>query len=132
MKIKSFLISFAMFFGVIFIFTGCTSAPIYNIQNKPIERTHAKQDIGAGIIKAGQSLGWQMKKVEDGVILGKIAIRTHSANIKITYDDTNYNIELQKSKDLNYNKENNTIHKYYNGWIKNLENSIDINLSPYK
>lgn len=104
---------------------GCRTSPIMNINEAPINNSSATlDDITNGIIRAGNSLGWKMKKQSPGHIVGILHLRTHMAEVDITYDTKSYNINYKNSTNLNYNPSNNIIHSNYNGWIQNLNNAI--------
>jgi hypothetical protein len=104
---------------------GCRTSPILNINDAPFNNdTATLEDVTNGIIRAGNSLGWQMRKQEPGHIVGTLHLRTHMAEVDITYDTRIYNINYKNSSNLNYNADTNIIHSNYNGWIQNLNNAI--------
>ena len=112
------------------LFAGCTSAPIYNVSNATYTSTEpgvTQQDIARAIETAGRSLGWIMKEKEPGHILGTLHLRTHTAVVDIYYDRTKYSITYKDSTDLDY--DGTKIHRNYNGWIQNLSNAIDVQVS---
>jgi hypothetical protein len=112
------------------VIVGCgtasmTSNPIYNVSGAPIE-TFGKPitltDVERAIIRAGLALGWQMRPLKPGHILGTLNVRTHTAVVDITYDTKTYNIAYKDSANLDY--KDGQIHRNYNGWIQNLEKGI--------
>jgi len=112
------------------LFTGCTSAPVYNVTDATYTSTEpgvTQQDIARAIETAGRSLGWIMKEKEPGHILGTLHLRTHTAVVDIYYDRTKYSITYKDSTDLDYDGTN--IHRNYNGWIQNLANAINVQVS---
>ncbi len=114
-----------------FALSGCQkTVQVYNVKNNPIIERAADKSVATVIMEAGSSLGWEMVQSEEGSIKGRIALRTHSAVIEITYSDTEYSITLIDAQNLEYDKESNTIHRNYNGWIKNLENAINVRMVP--
>ncbi len=115
-------------FGSI-ILAGC-SAKVYNVENKEIIQEVDTLKVKDTILKAGLSLGWSMYEVDNNTITASILLRGHSAITTISYTDRSYSINLIKADNLNYNKENNSIHKNYNSWIQNLEHTIDALLEP--
>ena len=128
MKIKSlgpiFLVLTAL------LVAGCRSAPVYNVPDSRFTSTDqgvTQQDIAGAIITAGRSLGWIMKEQGPGHILGTLHLRTHTAIVDINYDRTKYSITYNSSVDLDYDGTN--IHSNYNGWIQNLSNAIDVQVS---
>lgn len=116
----------------IFILTGCGVNKVYNVSPKSFNEKPQNQTVYNAIIKAGEYLGWNMKQVDNNTIIANLVIREHSAKIKITYDTNSYNIKLLEAENLDYDKNNNTIHNNYNGWIRNLENQIDSRLVVLK
>ena len=81
-----------------------------------------QEDVQKAIVRAGVGLGWEMKPVEPGLIVGTLHLRTHMAMVDIKYDTKNYSITYKDSSGLDYDGHN--IHKNYNGWIQNLDNGI--------
>lgn len=117
------LVAFAML-----LISGCRTVPVRNIENAPIVTTSQAhpdmQKIGDAIIKAGTGLGWKMSQNEAGLIIGKLYVRTHSAEVKIIYNHKNYNILYGNSSNLKYNSEKSTIHRQYNNWVQKLDIAI--------
>ena len=106
MKFKS--AGIAILLMTTFIFSGCTSKPIYNFQDEPITTssgTPSDSQVVKAIIRAGSSLGWTMKKEAPGHIVGTLNIRKHIAIVDITYDSGSYSIIYKDSTNLNYNGE---------------------------
>lgn len=120
--------------GVIFLilttllFAGCRTSPVYNISDAAFpEQSATESDIARAIVTAGGSLGWVMKKKEPGHIVGTLHLRDHVAIVDIAYDNENYSITYNDSTNLDYDGTN--IHSNYNGWIKNLSNAINNQVS---
>jgi hypothetical protein len=113
------------------VLIGCTPIPIHNVENAPVNASNANYDLSdvtKAIKRAGITLGWQMKEQTPGHIVGTLRLRDHVAVVDITYTLDEYSINYKDSSNLKYNPSNNTIHKNYNGWIKNLTNGIDAQL----
>ena len=116
---------------VVLTLLGCAGAPIHNVENAPVNASKANYDLSdvtKGVIRAGTTLGWQMKEQTPGHIVGTLRLRDHVAVVDITYTLDEYSINYKDSSNLKYDPSNNTIHKNYNGWIKNLTNGIDAQL----
>lgn len=125
MKNKFYSLVMAIFIlSITFMFTACGTTGIYNVQ-KTFTKENSSNNVEKQIIKAGEILGWKMKKTSSSTILASLFIRNHTAEINITFNNSQYKIDYVKSTNLNYSKETNTIHSNYNGWISNLENSIN-------
>lgn len=104
---------------------------IRNVENAPINVASGNYDLSdvtKAIQRAGTGLGWQMKEQTPGHILGTLHIRSHMAQVDITYTLDDYSINYKNSNNLKYDATNDTIHRNYNGWIQNLTTAIDSQL----
>ncbi|MEJ2456472.1 MAG: hypothetical protein P8103_20310 [Candidatus Thiodiazotropha sp.] len=108
---------------------GCRTAPVYNVTDAPINASEkaTAEDVKKAILSAGAGLGWQMKEVEPGHIVGSLFLRKHSAVVDIPYSTESYSITYKDSTELKYDGTN--IHGNYNGWIQNLDRAIQARLS---
>lgn len=128
MKISKITLIISILLATLFL-TGCPQqAAIRNVDNGPLSSPSGTslEQTTAAIRRAGTGLGWQMKSVAPGQILGVLYLRSHVAKVDITFDTKTFNIQYKDSVDLDYKTEDgaNTIHSNYNGWIQNLENAI--------
>lgn len=121
MKFRS---SFVLAGVVIALLGGCRSAGVHNVSEAPVVANKAvsMEDVQKAIVRAGVGLGWQMKPVEPGLIVGTLTLRSHMAMVNIKYDTKKYSITYKDSSNLDY--DGNNIHKNYNGWVQNLDNGI--------
>lgn len=104
---------------------ACRTAAVYNVQDSSIQtadNAHSLDDVGNAIIRAGNVLGWRMRKQEDGRIEATLNLRDHMAKTEIVYDLSTFDIVYKDSRNLRYS--DGTIHSNYNGWIQNLETGI--------
>ncbi|MFZ1642336.1 MAG: hypothetical protein WAV07_13095 [Candidatus Contendobacter sp.] len=117
---------------------GCKSAPVNDVEwswltdveGTPIltsTHNYTLDDVRDAIQQAGVSLGWQMRGVRPGLIIGTLTVRKHMAQVEIPYDRKSYSIVYRDSQNLNYDGVN--IHRTYNGWIKRLNDAIKVQLS---
>lgn len=108
---------------------GCRATPIRSVNQAPVTASgkYSLKDVKKGIVQAGQSLGWGMKSVKSGVIIGTIFVRNHMAKVEIKYNKKNFSILYKDSAGLKYDGVN--IHKNYNSWVTNLERRINSQLS---
>ncbi len=127
MKVKTWL----TLLGILALaLVGCKSNPVYDVTDAPIitsTRGYALRDVRDAIQQAGVSLGWQMKDVKPGLIVGTLVVRDHLAQVDIPYNRTSYSIIYRDSQNLNYDGVN--IHSNYNGWIQRLNGAINAQLS---
>jgi hypothetical protein len=126
-KLKTIALISAIIFTLGLV--GCRTAPVYNVESSPIEVSPETswQDVKKAIVSAGASLGWQMKEVETGHIVGKLFIRDHMAAVDIKSTRSAYSITYKDSSELKYDGVK--IHKNYNSWIQNLDRAIQARLS---
>ncbi|MGH8661619.1 MAG: hypothetical protein ACREUB_07615 [Burkholderiales bacterium] len=116
--------------AVVLLAAGCRGAvPVYNVTNAPVaaSKTASLDDVGKAIVRAGVTLGWQMKETKPGHVLGTLYLRKHVAVVDVNYSATSYSIQYKDSTELNYDGQN--IHPNYNGWIQNLDKAIRAQLS---
>lgn len=109
---------------------GCRTAPVYNVEEQTIVANVdnvSANSVRKAIIRAGAPLGWQMKEVAPGNIIGTIHLRDHMAQVDIKYNAQSYSITYKDSQNLKYDGTN--IHSNYNGWVQRLQRNIDVQLS---
>lgn len=120
-----------LLFGITaIVLVGCRSNPVYNVTNAPIAtstRGYSLSDVRIAIQQAGVSLGWQMKDVRPGLVVGTLHLRDHMAQVETPYDRHTYSILYRDSNNLGYDGAN--IHSNYNGWVQNLSAAINSRLS---
>ncbi len=115
------------------LLVGCRSVPvpIENVAPTPVAASTTKavtaEQVRGAIIRAGAGLGWTVVDGGPGVLLGSIALRTHTAHIEIPYSAQSWAINYKSSTNLN--AEPGKIHRNYNGWIQNLDRAIRAQLA---
>ena len=104
--------------------------PIYNADFSYDSNIHNAQ-VKKAIKKSLISRGWTMGDAKRGKIKAKIFLRTHVAEVVITYGGGNIKIDYVTSTNLGYRmkKGQPLIHRNYNNWIINLERDISVNLT---
>ena len=127
MRIRSLAI-IALLAAMVMV-TGCRTAPVYNVDNAPVTSTTgkvAKDDVRNAILQSGAALGWRMNEAEPGHIVGTLNLRQHMAQVDIVYTAKAYSIRYKNSSNLKY--DGTSIHSNYNGWVQNLDRSIQSRL----
>ncbi|WP_286272194.1 hypothetical protein [Thalassotalea hakodatensis] len=106
---------------------GCkTSQAIYNTKaSVPVNINN--ETMKKSIIDALLYKRWRVLKTNDNNIIAGIDVRDHYAEIKITYNNSDYSIDYQNSDNLDYSSSKNKIHRNYNKWIKLLAAEIERN-----
>lgn len=106
-------------------------APIQNVSDAPVPSVSGKpltnDEVRKAIMRAGATLGWQMKADAPGKVTGTLNVRKHTAVVEIPYSTRSYSINYKSS--VNLNEEEGQIHNNYNGWVRNLAKGIDANLA---
>lgn len=105
--------------------------PIYVPQ--PIQIPAGKAGTVKNVIKKALfDKNWQVSETGPGHIQGKYTKSgKHTAVIDVRYDAKTVSIHYKDSQNLNYNKENNTIHGTYNNWVRNVEKNIRSGLGAF-
>lgn len=121
-KIFLIILAFVVALGI-----GCRSSLVHNVENTAVSvnegQSISMKDIAKAITIAGAGLGWRMKAEGPGHMVGTLAVRDHVAIVDIKYNSETYSITYKNSTNLKYDGE--YIHSNYNGWIQNLEKSIN-------
>lgn len=125
------LFSAILITGFVFLMVGCRTTPIVDIDNSQyLERSQKMTKVESAITKGAATKGWRVKKLKNGLLEASITIRNKFlVVVDIPYTSKGYKINYKKSTNLKYDPQTKTIHKNYNGWIKNLVNNIDYELS---
>jgi hypothetical protein len=105
--------------------------PIQNVTDVAVQNASGKalssDEVRKAIMRAGATLGWQMKADAPGRITGTLNVRKHTAVVEIPYSSRSYSINYKSS--VNLNEGEGQIHNNYNGWVKNLAKGIDASLA---
>jgi len=110
---------------------GCRIGPVYDVVDAPVIEPASGPKLTAdqvrqAIIRAGSTLGWQIKEIQPFLLEGTLHLRTHMAKVNIPYSTERYSIVYKDSSNLNYDGKN--IHTNYNGWIQNLDKAIKVQM----
>lgn len=105
---------------------ACRSAPLYQPAQVSLQAPAGAKlsQVARSIEEAGTSLGWSMKEQSPGVIDGVLDRRRHRCEVAIHFDTQTFSILYANSENLDFDAEEETIHKGYNKWVANLERRI--------
>lgn len=94
--------------------------------NKVAEIDQIKQAIRLGAAVKG----WKIEESADGSLTATIVVRKHTVVVKINYEVSKYSIHYKDSVLMRYEVNNGQamIHPFYNVWVENLKNDINIEL----
>ena len=109
---------------VLLVLAACRTAPVYYVQSEGLGApSNAKlSQVTKAIKRAGAGLGWAMTQQKPGHLTGKLAVRSHRAEVDVKYNTKTFSITYRGSQNLKYDGAN--IHNNYNGWIQRLRNAI--------
>ena len=111
--------------------TGCGTVPIMNVSDAAVTSASGKpltlEQVRGAIVRAGATLGWQMKDAGPGLLVGTLNLRSHQAVVDIPYSTSAFSIKYRSSVALD--ERDGSIHKNYNGWITNLTRAINAQIS---
>lgn len=126
---KNGLLAAIVMFSAVLSACGRT-APVKNLESQPVPTNITSADEVKKAIKiAGVSLGWIITENGSNKLKGVLNLRSHQAIISIPYSTKEYSLIYQSSVNLDYDADQKTIHNNYNGWIQNLNNNIQVQLS---
>ena len=120
----------AALFCAVLLGACATQQPIYSVPEQPIStniQNASLKDVRLAVSRGAAHLGWVVKDAGPNSILATLDLRTHHAVVQIDYSTKNYSIAYKESNNLNYDGK--SIHRNYNGWIHNLQNSINVELN---
>ncbi len=121
MKIKTLLLSFLM------LFTGFSSlahaASATPVLNQPLHSEMSFDKAKSIITQAGMKRKWVVSEENKGVLIANIQVRSHFVSVEINVGKDSYDIVYRDSENMNYRSDG-TIHRKYNGWVRNLNSDI--------
>ncbi|MDF1625848.1 MAG: hypothetical protein P1U84_06165 [Parvibaculaceae bacterium] len=107
--------------------------PVYNVNNMTVRTgtgTPATlQQVHDAIVVGATQKGWLVRDEGPGHIVAQIFVRSHMAEVDITFDATKFSINYKNSENLLY--DGTVIHRNYNKWIQFMIDKIAINLRRY-
>lgn len=124
------MLFFVVFSGCLLLFSAGASAsrtePVYNVVNHPVPLPAQKlplDQIGHIVVDSAIQYHWRIVPVGPNQLRATYDRGRHEAVIDITYSQTAYSINLVSTVDLK--QRDGEIHSRYNGWIHNLERTIE-------
>ena len=103
MKIRPAL--HALFAVALLVVAGCTSKPILNISDVPVEWSKQPltiDDVSKAIARAAVGLGWTLTQSGPGFLVATLNLRSHVAMVDIRYSTKSYSITYRDSQNLGY------------------------------
>lgn len=133
---KFFKIAFLVCFAMLSmnVYAARSAVPLVNHENIEIvtgvNKAPAADQIKQAIRIGAAVKGWKVEESADGSLLATIVVRKHTAVVRIDYDTSKYSIHYKDSVLLKYEVNNGqaVIHPFYNKWVDNLKDDINIEL----
>lgn len=116
------IIFLPMLILLILIFTAC-GHKAQTIDNK-IKGNQEPQAIEKSITLAARSLGWIVQPIDDQTMTATITSPERSLTVMITYTPQSYIIQYQSGNNMEFDIEDNSIHKQYTRWVEALDERI--------
>jgi len=89
---------------LVLIAVGCRGVvPVYNVTGAPVAASKANpslDEVSKAILRAGATLGWQMKETKPGQILGTLNLRKHVAVVDVNFSVKSYSIQYKERTEL--------------------------------
>jgi hypothetical protein len=123
------IITFLVF--LILSVSSTQAAEIKNLENLSIPERPAGGEFSLDQVRALISRGcskrqWTAFQHGDGSVACSILVRgRHFVKVEIRFSEKQYSILYSDSREMNYNFEEQTIHRNYNRWVANLQLMID-------
>ncbi|PMH44585.1 hypothetical protein BCU68_03550 [Vibrio sp. 10N.286.49.B3] len=108
------------------------AARVIPVVNQPLHSEVSVQQAQAIFSEAVARRGWNIKAGEDkDSLIADLWVRNHYIAVDIKLHQSSYDINYRDSENMKY-KPNGTIHKKYNGWVRNFNNDIQKKLRTIK
>jgi len=112
--------------SILLLLGACNTRPIYNAENVTVVTgsgsVPSQEDARRVIVKAATSKGWAVKDIDSTHLQVSHTARGHTAQAVVEYSTNSFSITYHDSIRMKY--KGTTIHRKYNGWIRNLEERI--------
>lgn len=105
------------------LLVGCGRVqPVLNVEDTPVAYDLQNKQVKAAIVQSATNRGWTIEETSPGVLIAKINVRSHFAEVEIPYSNKYYSIIYLNS--VNLKASDGKIHRNYNRWVNNL--NVDI------
>lgn len=112
------------------LLAGCNTAPVHEVIAQPIPVASGKpvslSDVERAITKGAIRAGWQVTPEAPGRLSARIDRGSYNATVGLEFDTKVYSMKL---RDTTMRSDGTMVHKRYNIWARNLDQSIRAELS---
>ena len=106
------------------------TTPLYTPEKIQATSGTPAEQVKRAVRKAMYLKDWQIREVGPGQLQGQFKKgEKYAIVVDVKYDAKTVSIGYKDSSGLNYG--DGSIHKTYNGWVRNLEKNIRANLGAY-
>lgn len=108
---------------------GCKTARVYNVVDVPVTSTRplTAEEVGARIDRAARIQAWTTEQIAPGHLIATKRKGGHAGTVTISYDASSFSIQLRNATNLKHSGDK--IHKLYNEWVQELEETIRMEIS---
>ncbi|AYO14453.1 hypothetical protein D0812_08560 [Vibrio owensii] len=105
------------------LLVGCGRVqPVMNVEDTPVAYDLQNKQVKAAIVQSATKRGWTIEETSPSLLIAKINVRSHFAEVEIPYSNKYYSIIYLNS--VNLKASDGKIHRNYNRWVNNL--NVDI------
>ncbi|UPW19355.1 hypothetical protein M0C34_03500 [Agarivorans sp. TSD2052] len=119
---------FSLVVAVLVLPQTALAAKIKPLLDQPIPSQLSADEARYAIVDAGLVRNWVVAEEGEQLMKAEIHVRKHYVAVDIKLHDGQYDILYRDSENMKYS-EDGTIHRKYNGWVKNLNSDIQKELN---
>lgn len=122
---------FILIFSLLFIVSCSRSQVVFDVEHTQAPQGMTLKEVGNGVVMGiMNNTAWKIISHKEGIVVARVLVRSHAAQVEIWYDEAGYSIKYVTSQNLNYSESNGekVIHRNYNKWIITLDRNIQKSL----
>ena len=108
-----------------FFVVACSSNPKIVTMSSSVPEGLSTADVKAAVLEGCNGRGWACKDLGNNTIEGSImGSRQALLEVNIIVSQGSFSVDYANSENLEYDAEENTIHRNYHNWVGNLSGDI--------
>jgi hypothetical protein len=114
------------------LLASCVTARIYEPENVPLQYDYSISlaQVSDRVERAARMQGWKTERLSSGHLVATKRKGRHVGTVTIVYDTAKFSLLFRNAVD--FKQSGGRIHKLYNEWIRNLEDTIQMEFaSPH-